>query len=240
MTIDRAPLLGFKRSVAHITATNIGSSDVHWYAGTCASLESPVQVFAGGAWAGRTDLTGKARRFKKLVLREKGVGNVDYPFGFFRNNVKRTSGVAPAGGVAFLCTLAPGESLSEKVHWSGFSGGFILPDVPVTIQTHVLFGWYRGDIPPDHDRRGIRVTVQTWLRTGNTRLPRLLLGQAVDSALTDEGFRTWLRKSRNWTFAEVDYDIDTWTIGLRAAQILPEARVTVDARTGRVLRAVFR
>lgn len=239
MTVDRAPLLGFKRSVAHITATNIGPDDVHWYDDACTSLRVPVRVFAGGAWAGMSDLVGAEARFKQLVLSEQAVGNADYPFGFFTNDVRRTSSTTTAGGVAFRCTLKPGRSVSETVHWSGWSGGFVLPDVPVTIQADVLFGWFRGSHPPDQDNRAITATLHTWLRTGNTLIPRLLLGQAIDAALTDSSFRSWLENSHDWTFAEVDYDTDTWTIGLRAAQVLPEARVSVDARNGTVLNVVI-
>jgi hypothetical protein len=130
--------------------------------------------------------------------------------------------------------------VSQTVAWGGTPREFVLPDVPVIIRTNVFFGWYRGESDRDNPHRSIRIEIRTWLRTGITVLPRLLLGEAVDVALTDARFRDWLLSSQNWTFAEVEYDVETWVIGLRAAQPLPEARVTIDARSGRILSTTIR
>jgi hypothetical protein len=240
MTIDRLPLVRSKHAVMRLTATNVGSDDFHWSAGNCDEMQVPVVVRPGGAWAGGTDLRGKEARFKRLVLRGTGVGNLDYPFGFFSNVPPLVHGPSTAGGIAYECTLHPGGSVSQTAAWGGIPREFVLPDVPVIIRTNLFFGWYRGESDRDSPYRSIRIEIRTWLRTGITVLPRLLLGEAVDVALTDARFRDWLLSSQRWTFAEVDYDVETWVIGLRAAQRPEEARVTIDARSGRILSTTIR
>lgn len=232
--LERAPLEVGVPSQVTVTVRNVGTRDVRWLTDGCGSPVDVYAVLVGENWIGGQAQRGIRAEFKTFALEPFGhSGSSPLTVGFEDLDSKVPDG-AGCADMGFGFELAAGKSLTRHLEWSG--GTVIAPDGPVEV---VASFRYNGHVGEDVDERyePIAARLPSWLVSGYEP-PFMPPGPAIDAALADPTFATWLEEApaSTWTNTHRGFSPDRWTIGLfRDPEHGFYGEVTLDAKTGAVV-----
>ena len=115
-------------------------------------------------------------------------------------------------------TIKPGKSVGATRWWSGFTDPHraLPPAGEATIRGFAGYYW-RGKEPTDITDHAIKLELDAWI-TGDSAATRLSPSQAVDAALSDATFASYLDTQTiangRAEIAWYDADRDLWEIGV--------------------------
>lgn len=234
VVLERAPLEVGLPSKVTVTIRNVGTRAVRWLTDGCGSPVHAYALLVGDNWIGGAAQTGIRAEFKVFALEPFGhSGRSPLTVGFEDLDSRIPDGAGCADiGMGF--ELAAGKSLARHLEWTG--GTVIAPDGPIQIVASFPFNGHVGE---DVDERyePIAVHLASWLVSGYEP-PFMPPGPAIDAALADPTFSTWLEEapSSTWTNTHRGFSPDRWTIGLfRDPADGFYGEVTLDAKTGAVV-----
>jgi hypothetical protein len=236
LQLDRAPLAALERSWALVRIENRSNDTILWQGGGCdfpASIEgrlaAPIAPAPGRDWP------GLAGQFKSIVAG-----------GAFETDLFGYTPEAFVDQPSFGCTadlrineLGVGERLELRAAWDGLVGGVPSPGGPITIVARFPYMGPKGAVadPFMGELRPIEALLATSIAPFDGRF--LSAGEAVDAALADARFFSWVEGApmAEWQGVNLEYRLGRYAIRLErlenGAQLVGEA--VVDARSGAVL-----
>ena len=234
--LEFAPLRVGQAQTVTLTVRNVGTKGARWFTDGCGSPFDVLGNITSENWIGGVAQTGIAAEFKTEALQGKS-GDAPLGIGFDDPRIPDGAGCADVG---IGHTLAAGKSIRTVVRWTGDE--VVAPDGPVELVASFRYGGHVGD-PEDEPHPPVAVTLASWLVSGYT--PDFVPpGPAIDFALRDPTFIDWLAQapSSTWVngYTNLSVENSTWEIGLfRDGRAGFYGSVTIDARTGAVLRHRF-
>jgi hypothetical protein len=233
---------------------NRGSKTVYWGDDRCGLPGSHYVHLVSEAWRGGVPHAGIAAEFKAFALEVEGHAG-DSPLSIWlqpdeatqqlgcievgsSNQGEPLSGRLTPGGVGYIRELAAGASMEGLVSWLGTS------EDPIPEGAADLVYSFRFSMDPEAGNAlSVEARLASWIVSDEV-VDFIPPGPAIDLALADEQFMTWLAAAdtEGWINSSrtLDLEAGTWEIGLfRDGGPGFYATVTLDARTGEVLRHRF-
>jgi hypothetical protein len=232
--VDRVPLVAGTTTDVSLRIENRGTRTVHWLSDACEIPGLAYVQLTGDAWLGGAAHSGIAAEFKAFALEPFGhAGSTPLAIDLPGDWPPEGAGCADLG---IGHELKPGGKLEQVGHWTGVAKTAI-PRGPADI-----VGAFSFNEDEDFDRETrmvLEARLPSWIESDQV-VDFIPPGPAIDIALADEQFRTWLEAadSTGWINATrtLDLEAGTWEIGLfRDGGPGFFATVTFDARTGVVL-----
>ena len=231
--VDSVPLGMGARAAITLAVENQGQRPIRWLTDGC---EIPVEAyvrFIGEDWIGGTVQTGLAAEFKALALQplfQAGFSPLAAEF----ENAMRPGSDQGCLDMGIVKVLEPGVRLERTVFWPDPERTFPAPNGPIEIVASFRFHGWNGD-PEDTRYDPVETRLASWL-VSNDSIDFLPPGPAIDAALADPAFATWLASNPRETWVNSYRDLDlatgTWEIGLFASGYM---LLKLDARTGLVV-----
>jgi hypothetical protein len=190
--LQRNPLPAGERSWVRTVVTNRGKDDVTWFHDGCA-LPASINGKSLVPWSMGVDQSSISARFKTyalgghISLEPNPLANIE-----FVREAQLSSGDTGCADVGISEKIRPGHSVTETLWWSGFAAPNRALPRPGALSISAYAGYYwRGRHQPesivDH---AIKLSLDAWIEAPGS--DHLSPAQAVDAALADPGFHTYL------------------------------------------------
>lgn len=233
---------------------NRGPTTVYWGDDACGLPGSHYVHLVSEAWRGGVAHTGIAAEFKAFALEVEGHAGYS-PLSIWLQPDEATeklgcgdlgsnrygqgvSGRLAPGGVGVVRDLPAGASMEGLVTWLGTS------EAPIPEGAADLVYSFRFSMDPEGGNSlSVEARLASWIVSDEV-VDFIPPGPAIDIALADQEFMTWLAAAgtEGWINSSHTLDLQegTWEIGLfRDGGPGFYGSVTLDARTGEVLRHRF-
>lgn len=238
LRLSANPLDAGSVTIARVTIENTDARRLMWSTDGCA-MNAGIHAVVAASWRDSdVEVSPELVPYRDWFREE---ADIEQPISI-RFDLPSDLGHRPYGcaDLAIGQELGPGRKVTQELMWDGDAAPRLglPPTAPVTL-TATFGGWSR----PGPGRHGapLAVTLDSWILNGR-RDDYLSPAEAIDAALADEGFASWLltRAPRSGAnpIAEFDQDLGLWAVGLlmyrdQGDPILHAA--FVDAMTGEVI-----
>jgi hypothetical protein len=201
--------------VVTVTITNGSRRRLEWLANGCEANASVVATTTAAWRDSSVDVSPELDGYRELLRGKVGDGPI-------RLSIQRPYPLLhrEAGCADFTESrrrhVEPGHSVSREFIWDGGTAGRLGPppnDVPVTFAARLE----RWSLVGGDGMRPIETSLDTWVVGGHAET-FLSPFEAIDVALADDRFSSWLRARRGWgtdrPVVELDRDLGVWVIGV--------------------------
>lgn len=236
MTLEHNPMPAGEPTWITTTVLNTGRDVLNWASGGCETTLNVYGTMADFAWRPGVRQTGPAMRWKEWALDRLPEGAVN--IGFLPEGLvgKAEVGEYGCGDIFIGHRLGPGERIVQRALWNGLAirVGAPPPTGIVSLNGTLDCHWRAGQNECANDP--IEVRLDAWVR-GSPAAPRIHPAEAVDLALANPEFATWLfgRPFRSGADLFVKFDArgGAWHVGLLSYYPTERTRAAViDATTG--------
>ena len=236
--LDRNPLPAGEQTAATTTVTNIGSDDLIWFHGGCATTVSIFGAMADRQWRPVDHRhEGRAGEFQAILMEDLGLTAPSIPIAFVPpENLGKGPIVCTMEGISER--VAPGASIVQQLVFGGVAGSRFAAPPAGRVHFTATFGSYwratTGE-PEDITDQQIEFPFDGWIESSDPE--RLEPAEAIDKALFEPQLLSLLeaRELRNANTPTIRFDqpTNTWQVGLVDFTQPPIAHlVLVDATTG--------
>jgi hypothetical protein len=214
MRIGLNPLYAGSQVSALTTIQNTGITALHWLNDGC-DTNAWISAEVASKWRESTlEVSAKLAPYRQWL---RDAAYVDEPIRIVFDRGFRSSRFTGCADLGIGKELAPGRKVTQEAIWDG-SAAWSLglpPTAPATITAH-FDRWSRNENRDDHGKP-LEVSIDSWILDGRSE-DLLSPAEAIDAALKDERFTSWLvtRPLNDNADAIVQYDRDLglWAIGL--------------------------